>query len=511
MTRSALLVSTALFGPACAAPEPGRGKGDTAPPAVTLDTLPDPGDWSVRGPGGPSQTYTADQLLEPCAYLNGGEETAEHQNLVVMHDGHLLFPWAPEDGGGGISFFDVSDPCDPVKVGEAYSATMRESHTLATGWVDGREYLAVDHHVSNTQGGIGFFDITDPTAPEWVGSLDLPGYNYPDAYFRVALSTTWLGDRLFVAAGLLGVFTVDVSDPSSPVILDQVTDPGHIVGTFHVVGDTAISSSAGLARVILYDIADPDDWEVRQDFNLATEDEPQANFYFANLGGEYALFARKNNGGGPIALDVTDPDAPFVAGHYKSPDGEGGYVFRHNDVLFQGESNHAALFDFTDPAAITELERFDLEGDLDTVVPIGNVIFASVDEKGDPGKATGVFPWAEAPDTRAPTVKWHRPADGQSWVAPTTAIGLSLDEMVEPRSAHAGSIRVWTDDGAAVPGRLYVMEAAVNFVPDAPLPDDSTVWVEVPAGGLADTSGNPTVETVRFAFSTGDEVAAWPE
>ena len=134
-------------------------------------------------------------------------------------------------------------------------------------------------------------------------------------------------------------------------------------------------------------------------------------------------------------------------------DGDGGYVFRHNDLLFQGESNFGVMYDFADPTNMSELARFELPGDLDTITPMGNVAVVSVDEKGDPGQATGIFPYDTVPDTVAPAVRWHRPADGQQWVKPTTAIGIALDEQVEPRSAHAGSIRVWTDDGAAVPAR----------------------------------------------------------
>jgi hypothetical protein len=54
------------------------------------------------------------------------------------------------------------------------------------------------------------------------------------------------------------------------------------------------------------------------------------------------------------------------------------------------------------------------------------------------------------------------------------------------------------------------METVVNFVPDAPLAEDTTYWVELPAGGLADTSGTPTDSDHRFAFSTGEEVTPWP-
>lgn len=478
---------------------------------VQLDALPAPDDWSIRGPGGPSASFDAAELLQPCAYLNGNEDSAEHHNLVVMHDGWLLFPWAPEDGGGGITFFDISDPCDPQKVGEVWNDGMRETHTLATGRVGDREYLAVDWQIADDVGGIGFFDITDPTDPQWVSQLELPGYSYPDAYFRVALSTTWVGDRLYVAAGLLGIITVDVSDPLQPVIVATEAEVGHVVGTFHVIGNIGLSSSAGIARFITYDIGDPDDWTVLSDQQVGSIEDPLENFYFSNVGGEYMLFARKDNGGGPIVYDLRDPAAPSRVGEYHSEDGDGGYVFRHGDLLFQGESNFGAIYDFSDPTAITELGRMQLEGDLDTVTPIGNVAVVSVDEKGEPLQATGIFPWATQPDADPPAVKLSNPADGDTWAPVTGNIGISLDELLEPRSVHAGSFRVWDQDGNAVPGRFYVMEAVANFVPDEPLAADTTYWVEVPAGGIADSSGNPTDQAFRFAFSTGAEVAAWPQ
>lgn len=486
----------------------GKDSGDV-PPLVFAEQ-PAPADWTIAGPGGPVSSFSSAELGVPCAYIGGGEGSAEHHNLVVMHDGYLLFPWAPEDGGGGISFFDFQDPCDPQKIGEVWADGMRETHTLATGIVDGREYLAVDYHVDGDAGGVGFFDITDPEAPVWVSELELPDYSYPDAYFRVSLSATWIGDRLYMPAGLLGVFSIDVSDPLSPQLIGTVAEPGHVVGTFHVVGHLGMSSSAGLARVLTYDIGDPDDWETLSDQQLSTPDDDIENFYFSNVGGEYALFARKDNGGGPVVYDLSDRSGPTFAGTLEVPDGDGGYIFRHGDLLFQGESDFGAVYDFPSPDAITERMRFQLDGDLDTVTPIGNVAVVSVDSGAVSGQATGIFPWDEQPDTDPPEVRLTVPADGEAWAPLSGTIGISLDEMIEPRSVHAGSFRVWDADGAAVPGRFYVMEAVANFVPDSPLAEDTTHYVEIPAGGIADTSGNPTESTLRFSFSTGAEATPWP-
>jgi hypothetical protein len=53
-----------------------------------------------------------------------------------------------------------------------------------------------------------------------------------------------------------------------------------------------------------------------------------------------------------------------------------------------------------------------------------------------------------------------------------------------------------------VPGRFNVQEAIVNFSPSEPLQPDSTYEVWLPAGGIADISGNAMGEEVRFSFTT---------
>ncbi|MND05816.1 hypothetical protein D3C83_268290 [compost metagenome] len=44
----------------------------------------------------------------------------------------------------------------------------------------------------------------------------------------------------------------------------------------------------------------------------------------------------------------------------------------------------------------------------------------------------------------------------------------------------------------------------MNFTPDAPLEPDTTYVVVLPAGGIADVSGNPSSTELRWRFSTGD-------
>lgn len=463
---------------------------------------------ALTGPGGPKVSFPADALWQDCAPLLGGEDDEQHHNLVVMRDGLLVLPWAPEDGGGGLSFYTFDDPCAPTLVGEVWADFMRESHTLAFGEVNGRTYLAVDYHESEDLGGVGFFDVTDPSDPKWVSQLALPDYHYPDAYFRVVLSTFWLGDTLYAAGGLNGVYVLDVSDPLNPALVGQHTVVGHMVGAVHVVGDVAMVSSAGLSRTILYDVSDP--WTLSPipggDFYVSSADEELKDYYFASLAGKYGLFARKSDGGGPIIYDLSDPTAPTFVGEAPTEGGDGGYVMRHEGFLFQGDSDRGLVYDASDMSTPTILGEVDIAGDLDTVTPVGNVLVAAVDSKADDGRSSVVFPWAEAPDSRGPRLEWFRPKDGATLVPTTAALGLSFDEMIEGVTVFEGSLRVWTVDGEAVPGRLYTQENLVNFVPDVPWAEETTYVVELPAGGVADVSGNRVAETKRWTFTTGLEL-----
>jgi hypothetical protein len=469
--------------------------------------FPDPGAWELKGPGGPAVVSGAP--FEACAYLNGNEDSADHHNHAVMYDGYLLMPWAPEDGGGGITFFDVSDPCAPTKVGEGWSDLMRESHSLGFSEVDGRRYVVVNYlHEDGFGGGVGFWDITDPTDPVWVSELAVEGYAYPDSYTRLTLSVFWQGDYVFASTAILGVFVIDASDPLNPEVVGRITFDGpHLVGSFHVWGNRALASTAGLGRTVLLDISDPlspvpvpgGDW---------TLEDAEGNdrfYYFANMGAEHALFARSNEGGGPIVYDMTDENNPTWVSEAFTEDGDGGYVFQHNDRLFQGDSNFGTVYDFSDPTDLVELGRFDLPGDLDTVTPLGHVALVSVDEGARDRQATAVMPWTEEVDTMPPRAGLTSPADGETGVALTARIGVLMDEMIEPMSAFDGSFRVWAKDTEdALRGQFNVQENIVNFSPAEPLEPGTTYVVELPAGGLCDVSGNSTAERLRFSFTTED-------
>lgn len=495
---------------------------DPADPAAWDARFPAADAWSITGPGLGATTYTEAELWEHCAYLQGDPATtADHHNLVVMYDGWLILPWSPEDGGGGVSVFDVSDPCDPVKVGEGSSPLMRESHSLGFATIDGRTYMAVDYIAPLRPecegddppsgcargGGVGFWDLTDPTAPVWAGQAEVPGHRYPDSYTYLTLSVFWQGDHVFAPTAANGIGVFDASDPRAPVFLDAFNVPPHLVGTFHVWGNRGLASSAGLAKTVVWDVGDP---RVPQPIPGGTFDttdggDRPVGYYFANLGADYALFARKDDNGGPILYDIADPSAPAFVGHLVQEDGDGGYIFQHHQYLMQGESEYGAVYDITDPTAPVEVGRVQLRGDLDTVTPLGHLLVAAVDSGATAGEASAIIPWQTAPDVQPPRAGMRSPVDGEEAVPVTGRVGVVFDEMIEPVSAHAGSVRLVTDAGEPVDAMLQVQENIVNLSPRAPLAPGTTYHVQLAPGGLADISGNALDAPVQWSFTTAAE------
>jgi hypothetical protein len=486
-----------------------------APPESWQPRFPEPDAWSTTGPGASTTAFDEAELFEPCGYLAGGPQDQDHHNLSVIHDGLLLHPWAPEWGGGGITLYDLSEPCAPTKVGEAFSPLMRESHSLGLAHLDGRDLVSVDYHEDtgdpeNPLGGVGIWDISDPTAPLWLSQLALPGYMYPDSYLQLTLHTFWQGPYIYVSGAFNGLFIVDASDPSAPFLAAQYHfEPNLLVGAFHVVGDRGMASFAGGSRTVVVDLSDPLAPQPlpRGDFETEDVDGTARTYYFSNLWGQYAVFARNSEGGGPLVYDVWREAGPRWAGELLEPDGDGGYVFGHEDMLFVGNSEFGNLYDASDLSAITMVAQVDIPGDLDTVSPIGNLAVVSVDDDAVPHQASALVPWQAAPDRRPPTLGFHRPLADATAVPATVRVGLSFDEMIEPRSVHPGSVRLWSPTTQEVADCWFnVQENVVNVTPKAPLSPDATWVVELPAGGVADASGNALDADLRFAFATGDAV-----
>ncbi len=510
-----------------------NGSSDTDPP---VDPTLDPDRPAARGQGGPAVTFTADDLGGLCAHLPGNLDRdvdeivdVDHKNLVGTYRGHLVVPWAPEYGRGGLTFWDVSDPCSPTFVGEGRSPFMRETHNITFQYLPPGDPHAGDWAAVNMGGavayrdlqghGLQFWDVSDPTAPVAVSEIVLEDLFYPDAYERINLSLSWAYPYVYVAGAIHGLYIVDATDPTAPALVAHLDIPDMRIGGVFALGEVLWLTGSEQRTHALYDIRNPVDPQPILGGRFAsvgghgTDSEAPVEAYHTNVAGNLALFARKEGGGGPIVYDITDPSNPTFVGEMLYEDMGGAYVFYDEGLLFTGDSHAGHITDFRDPSNPTLVRKISFvegedtrDADFDTLTPYGNVAIAAVDDPGGyidlaKGEAMAVVPWTEAPDTTAPTLLASRPADGAADVATTQALYLGFDEFVEPSLALDGiGTRLRDADGAVVPCWSTAEESRVHVRPKAPLDPGTTYTLEILEGGLTDLNGNavPAAQTLTF-------------
>lgn len=458
----------------------------------------------LRGPGGPSVSFDEGELWQGCASLTGGDEDVLHHNLVMPYRGHLVMPWAPEYGGGGLAFFEMNDPCAPVRVGTSFSQFMRESHAIAFMHLPEGDPQAGDYAVVTGNLGIQIWDIGDETAPEVLSYLMMENVFYPDAYARVVLSVFWQHPTLYVAVADNGVYVVDTSDLAAPEHVNTYSfDPVLRAGGVFALGNVLMVSSAEGKKVGMLDISLPTEPQPIPGglFEIVPADGVAVEAYHGNRVGDLALFARKEGGGGVIAYDVSDPTSPTYFGEGFSEGGNGGYVFYDEGFAFVGDSHWGRVFDMRAAGQFPTVGTATLPGDQDTYVPYGNVSILSVDEDAEDDIASAVIPWATAPDATAPAVLAVDPPDGAVGVAPTARVGVGFDEPIEPSSCFPGSIRLFDGQGRAVDGYTTAQENTGTYTPKAPLLAGQTYTVEVMPGGVTDINGNAVAEKWSSNFT----------
>jgi hypothetical protein len=235
---------------------------------------------------------------------------------------------------------DLSDPSSPQPLGSA---------ALLQG---GTDVVLVDHYayVSTPIDWLRVYDVSDPTAPVEVNYLYLP-----DEGRDMELA----GDRLYIAGDSGGFFVVDVSDPSDPDLLETVDILGIVCGLF-LQGDYAYLSVGSLGLKIL-DISGPEITlvgEVPLDFGIhyGTWAEGCA------VSGGYAYVAIREHGVGVV--DVSDPKCPAELGYLELP----GYA---RSIHLDGDRARVGCsfggfceLDLSDPAAPVLDGHYGLLGDV---------------------------------------------------------------------------------------------------------------------------------------------------
>ncbi len=459
---------------------------------------------AMLGPGGPTVAFDESELFTNCAFMERVEEDRGLRNTVVPWRGHLLLLWSNQSGDGGFTFFEMDDPCDPVEVGFAHHLNMRETHALPIVHLPEGDPHAGTYAAANGTRGIMLWDMTDMNDVQMASYLTWEDVGSFDAYQRNVFSVAWQYPYVYAATQDVGLIVLDATDPTAPVEVTRLQlDPILRMGNVVINGTRMLMTSTGENDAAIFDISDPTDPQLQSRFDIVDAEGAPREAYGGTMYGDYAAFARKDDGSGPILMDVSDPLNPTFVSDVHVPGSGGGYVFFHEGFAFMGQTNRADVYDFTDVDNPVHVGRGDLEGDLDTLTPYGNVAILATDDEGAENEETAVMPWRTDVDTTPPTILTTIPRDGDTGVALTARVGFGFSEMVEPSSVFPGSVRLHGPDGEAIEGWAGAQEAFGWYTPKEPLLPESEYTFTIAAGGIVDVNDNAIEDDVVFTFTTG--------
>jgi hypothetical protein len=215
---------------------------------------------------------------------------------------------------------------------QPFNVTVMGSH----GTVDGALDVAISDgyaYVADGLSGLQIFDISEPSSPALVASLDTPGY---------AEGVFVHGDYAYVADGPGGLQVIDISAPVAPAYTGGCATQGFAYGVA-VKGNYAyIGGGAGGLQVI--DVSDP-----RLPRWIGSYDVCSTTWGVA-VKGNYAYVA-----GGPGGLQIVDlanPVSPALVGVYDTRDAALGVAVYGEFAYVACGSSGLRMVSVADPASL---------------------------------------------------------------------------------------------------------------------------------------------------------------
>jgi hypothetical protein len=215
----------------------------------------------------------------------GNCDTPGYVSRVVVAGNYA---YIADGWGGGLRVVDVSTPGAPFLVG--YFATPADS--IRGVAVDG-DYAYVTS--ANSGGLLQVIDVSSPSLPGFEGSCTIPG-----AARDIAVE----GEYAYVADGSTGIQVIDISSTAPPQLIATEDTPGDAQGIV-VAGDYAYVAD-GSSGLQVIDVSNPLDPEV-----IGTSDSP-GNAIDVAVTGDYAYVADTTPASGLHIINISTPDTPAV-------------------------------------------------------------------------------------------------------------------------------------------------------------------------------------------------------
>ncbi len=241
---------------------------------------------------------------------------------------------------------------------------------------DGARMTVLDY----AAGGIRLFDVADPTAPEEIGSIDVPALAPDAAYATYAPAIAVAGDTVALAGAYSGLYTLDIADPADPAVAATFVGPSYANDVAIHDGIAYVSTSVGPLWAI--DVADPEqpvvlghafpevvDGVIPDLGALAWADDLLFALDFATDVGTLRIF------------DVSDPRAPVEAGAVDlgHPPYQTYDIAVEDGLAYVPHGGHVSIVDVRDPARARVLSTRPYHAK--SVAVLGNHLYVAVENR----------------------------------------------------------------------------------------------------------------------------------
>ena len=265
------------------------------------------------------------------------------------------------DVDSGLQIFRVVEPSTPQFVA-AFDSITDAGGVAADG---DYAYLCGNLLGSDPSNGLYVIDVSSPTQPTRVGTLDGLGW-VPDIHVS--------DHYVFIADYDIGLHVVSVTNPANPILATTLVVPGTPYGVFasgnYVYLTTEWTEWAEWQGLHIIDITNPLSPSIVG--SLPTADRAMD----VHVIGNYAYVAADS--AGLRIIDISTPSQPVEVGHFTADDAAAFDIFVSGDYAYVGDYNIGLqIFDISDPTGPEFVDSYDTPGACRDVFVQGNQIFVA--------------------------------------------------------------------------------------------------------------------------------------
>ncbi len=470
------------------------------------------------GPGLPNLTYKQSELFKTLSTIRQfsvkNPSAAKGLNSAAMHKGYLFVVYGEDSGkpGGGIAFYDISNPRSIKLVHAIDVPDLREAHGFGFHSQGGEDYVAMQ-----SIHGVHIWNITNVLKPFLVKDFRISGV-FDSDYDHGSWWVHWQAPYLFVGRGLDGFSVVDATDLANPKLMDIMVDGqpkaafpitktgGFKLGPLFVVGNLLVASNMGTGRNPGYstlDISVPN-----RPVLLGTDNSTECYSTFFNGNRLYCAGVTRF-AGKLVVHDMSDPTAIKKVGESIKAGNRGEYVSVQDGFAHMGLEDRYAKFRLSDFSIVNNSYQLEVgPTGIDAQEGFANVLGNLVLVTDDHSVGSSLIAHQAGPDHNPPVVNMVNPTNGSVNRKPSSRIGVTFTDQIDLQSVGPATFIVRPVGGQALTGWYSSQTNIVNFSPKDPLKANTTYEVVIPKGGIKDYAGNATDETFLSRFSTGGSVVA---